>query len=353
MTVLGVAFILSRRNSLAVYREGMFRARFDDLDVEYLAKDPATIQLRWMDLSEVSRRLLSGMAEIVRTLDQENMLVHLEPIDVARGLVGIFERLPLWTKRTMRLSANALRVRDLFKRARDPNKFLFDDIPSVAGNDYNPATDKDLEGVIASLREGLEELVEAYPSMLRRLRDILLAELQVPNLAPQSLAELRDRAANIRQLSGDFHVEALVGRLSQFDSTDETFEGIASLAANKPPRNWVDPDLDRAMVSIADMAQKFLRAETFSRVKGRPDKRHAMAVVIGMNGRPTPVLEEFDVGDADRGTIDGLVERVVTAVGEVDARRKSIVLAALAEVSARYIAGPTETKTNGNRRAVT
>jgi hypothetical protein len=350
MPVLAVAFILSQRNSLAIYREGIFRARFDDVDVDYLAKDPAIIQLRWMDLSDVARRLLSGMAEIVRTLDQENTLVHLEPIDVARGLVGIFENLSPWTKRTMRLSANAVRVRDLFKRARDPNQFLFDDIPAVVGTGVSRATDEDLQRVITGLREGLEELMHAYASMLHRLRDIMLAELEVPNLAPQSLAELRDRAENIRQLAGDFHVEAFVGRLSQFDGTDAAFEGIASLAANKPPRDWVDPDLDRAMVDIADMAQKFLRAETFARVKGRPEKRHAMAVVIGMDGRPMPILEEFHVADADRDAVNALIERVVAALEEADTGRRSIILAALAELSARYMAEPRQPKANGKGR---
>lgn len=353
MPVLVVAFILSQRNSLAVYREGVFRARFDDVDVEYLAKDPTTIQLRWMDLSDVSRRLLSGMADIVRTLDRDNALIHLEPIDVARGLVGIFEQLPPWTKRTTRLSTNAIRVRDLFKRARDPNQFLFDDIPAVLNADVANATDQELQQVITGLREGLEELVQAYPSMLYRLRDMMLAELQVPNLAPQSLAELRDRAENIRQLAGDFHVEAFVGRLSQFDATDEAFEGIASLAANKPPRDWVDADVDRAMVDIADMAQKFLRAETFARVKGRPEKRHAMAVVIGIEGRPTPILEEFQVTEADRAAIDALINSVAAALEHADQGRRNVILAALAELSARYMDERRPNKTIRRRRAVT
>ena len=353
MPVLAVAFILSQRNSLAVYREGIFRSRFDDLDVEYLAKDPATIQLRWMDLSDVGRRLLYGMAEIVRTLDQKNVLVHLEPIDVARGLVGIFEQLPPWTKRTTRLSANAVRVRDLFKRARDPNQFLFDDIPAIVGADAGRGTGKDLQRVITGLREGLEELVLAYPSMLHRLRDIMLAELQVPNLAPQSLAELRDRAANIKQLAGDFQVEAFVGRLSQFDGTDAACEGIVSLTANKPPRDWVDPDLDRAMVDIADMAQKFLRVETFARVKGRPEKRHAIAVLIGMKGRPAPILEEFHVAESDRAAIEALIERVAATLDEAETDKRSITLAALAELSARYMAEPSMAKASGRRRAPT
>lgn len=351
MPVLAVAFILSRRNSLAAYREGVFRARFDDVDVEYLAKDAATIQLRWMDLSDVARRLLSGMAEILRTLDQDHALAHLEPIDVAKGLVSIFEQLPPWTKRTMRLSSNAVRVRDLFKRAHDPNQFLFDDIPAVIGADVSRATNQELQLVITGLREGLEELMQAYPAMLHRLREIMLAELQVPNLAPRSFAELRDRAANIRQLAGDFHLEAFVGRLSHFDNTFEALEGIASLAANKPPRNWVDPDVDRAAIDIADMSQKFLRAEMYARVKDRPEKRQAMAVMIGINGRPAPIHEEFDIADVDRADVDELIERVSATLKDADTKRRGVILAALAELTARYIQGGREPESNVQRKA--
>lgn len=337
MPLLAVAFILSRRDRIALYREGLFRARFDDVDVDYLAKAPASIQLRWMDLSAVSRRLLSEMAEVVRSLDQANTLAHLEPIDVARGLVAIYEGLPSWTKRTMQLSSNAIRIRELFKRARDPNQFLFDDIPTVLAANGTLADEGDLQPIVQSVRDGLEELVKAYPSMLRRLQDLMLAELQVPNVSPQSLAELRERAENIRQLAGDFRLEAFIGRVSQYDGTDKAFEGVASLAANKPPRDWVDLDLDGASLDIAVMAQHFLRAETYARVKGRPEKRQAMAVVIGMNSRPTPFLEEFDVGDSDRAAIDDLIARVGATLDEADTCRRSVILAALAELSARYM----------------
>ena len=339
MPVLAVAFIMSQRNHVAVYREGIFRARFDDVDVQYLAKDPTIIQLRWMDLSDIARRLLSAMADVVRHLDHGNTLIHLEPIDVARGLVAVYEQLPSWTKRTMRLSANAVRVRELFRRARDPNQFLFIDIPSTLG-DGPVLVDETLERVVVGVREGLEELAQAYPSMLHRLKDIMLSELQVPNPSPQSLAELRDRAENIRQLAGDFHLDAFVGRLSHFDGADAAFEGIASLAANKPPRDWVDPDLDRAAVDIAELSQKFLRAETFARVKGRPEKRHSMAIVIGLQGCPTPMIEEFSISDIDRAAVNDVVEQIAATLEGSHAGRRSLILAALAELSARYMRHP-------------
>ncbi len=351
MPILAVAFILSQRDKLAVYRDGIFRAAFDDVDVDYLAKNAAFIRLRWMDLNAVARRLLSGMAQIVRDLDKTNELVHLEPIDVGRGLVAIHDRLPKWTERTMRLSANAVRIRDLFKRAHDPNRFLFDDIPGTLGEDISLANENDLRRIICRVREGLEELVQAYPLMLHRLRDMMLAELQVPNTSPQALAELHERAGNIRQLTGDFRLDAFAGRLAQFDGSSEGFEAIASLAANKPPRDWVDPDLDHAAIELADMAQRFLRAETYARVKGRPDKRQAMAVVIGMGGRPVPLLEEFEIAVSDRAAINDLIRRLVAALEGADTSRHSIILAALAELSTRYMQKPPPVQENEQGRA--
>ena len=119
---------------MAVYRQNVFQAKLTDLDVEYLARDPGDIQLRWMDLTETARELLSDMADVVRGLDPGNSLPDLEPIDVAKGLVSIYDLLLPWVGRTQLLSGNAKQVRQLFKQASDPNRLIFDQIPqSLAG----------------------------------------------------------------------------------------------------------------------------------------------------------------------------------------------------------------------------
>ncbi|MCY4227322.1 MAG: ATP-binding protein [Gammaproteobacteria bacterium] len=346
MPVLMVAFILSRREQIALYREGVFQARFKDIDVEVLAKNADLVQVRWMDLSMLSRQLLSSMAEVVRKLDTGNNLVQLTPIDVARGLISIFDCLHSWTKRTSQLSANAIRVRDLFKLAKDPNKFLFDDIPTAFGGHEALDNDQKLNVIVHEVQEGLQELVDSYPSMLHRLNDLMLAELQVPNASTQALGELQSRAENIKEIGGDFRLSAFIGRLASFNGSGEDIEGIAGLAANRPPRDWTDPDLERATVELADLSQKFIRAENFARVKGRTDKRHAIAVVIGVNGRPAPVHAEFEVTDTDIESIEQIVNQVKGML-ESDSPshgNRNLILAALAELSSQYIVEGEENK---------
>ena len=349
MPILAVAFILARSDAIALYRQGVFQSRFKDIDVDILTTNPAEIQIRWMDLSELSKKLLSGMAEIVRELDEANLLADLAPIDVARGLIAIYDRLHTWTKRTMNLSSNAVRVRNIFNTANDPNKFLFDDIPASFGGPSNLCDETALNEIVKDVRDGLEELTRSYPLMLRRLGDLMLAELQVPNDSTQSIAELRDRAENIRQLGGDYRLEAFVGRIAQFTGALADLEGIASLAANKPPRDWTDPDLDKAAIEITDLSQKFIRAENFARVKGRNDKRQAIAIVVGVDGRPTPVHEEFDIADGDRDAVEALIERVEVALEGADFDRRNVILAALAEISARYML-PVSEQSSENRK---
>lgn len=336
MPVLGISFILSYRSKLAFYREGIFQPDFTDLDADYLAKDPAAIQVRWMDLSHRAKGLLSGLAVIVRELDDQNSLTDLKPIDVGRGLVTIFDRLPKWSHNTQRISSKAKQVRTIFKHAHDPNQLLFSDLPSVYKKDADINNLNVISQVVTIIRDAMKELVNVYPAMLSRMSNVLLSELHVPNDAPQSLQELRARAENIKQASGEYRNEAFTSRLAAYDDSTAAIEGIGSLAANKPPRDWVDADMDQALIEIASLSGKFIRTETYARVQGRQEKRHAMAVIVAKDGHQKPIEVDFQIADSDRPQIDALVEKLKKSVSE-DRNKQDIVLAALAELSSEYM----------------
>lgn len=339
LPVLSVAFLLSERNHVAVYREGLFQPTPSELDADYLAREPADIQVRWMDLTGVSRCLLSQLADVVRSFDNTNTLRDLEPIDVAKGLVALHDQLPPWVGRTQRVTHDAIRVRRLLRNANDPNRLLFNDIPALLGEakgeegtEFHTA-----QRVTEYVSTALSELSDAYPAMLRRLREILLSELEVPNASQAMLHDLRARAENIRELGGDHRIEAFIVRLARFDGSDEAIEGLAGMAVNRPIRAWTDPDVDRAAVELASMARRFVHVEAFARVKGRKAKRHAISVVVGMDGQPKPVHGEFKIADRDMKSVKSMVERMDRVLRKGDEPRREIVLAALAELSTRYL----------------
>ena len=114
------------------------------------------------------------------------------------------------------------------------------------------------------------------------------------------------------------------------------------MIANKPARSWVDTDIDSATVELAEMAQRFLRAESFAHVKGRDDKRHSMAVTVGMSGRPATLWKEFDVNYLERPEVESLVGRLKDVLESAGGDRWNVILAALAELSAEYLDGSVE-----------
>ena len=103
------------------------------------------------------------------------------------------------------------------------------------------------------------------------------------------------------------------------------------------------------------MAQRFMRVEAYAHVKGRSNMRHSMAVTVGMSGRPDTIHDEFDVLALERPQVDELISQMNKALKETGEERRNIILAALAELSARYLIGTSGEHTdNGtaNKKAV-
>ena len=75
----------------------------------------------------------------------------------------------------------------------------------------------------------------------------------------------------------------------------------------------------------------------FARVKGRTSKRHAIAVVVATGERPTPFHDIFEIGDIERPEVDALVAQLGKALDDAGKGHRSVILAALAELSVRYL----------------
>ena len=75
----------------------------------------------------------------------------------------------------------------------------------------------------------------------------------------------------------------------------------------------------------------------YARVKGRINKRHSMSVVVGVNEQPTPITAEFNITDGDRKSVDDVIATVEQALATSDHRKRNVILAALAELSARFM----------------
>ncbi|EPR3745799.1 ATP-binding protein, partial [Escherichia coli] len=111
---------------------------------------------------------------------------------------------------------------------------------------------------VDALQAPVKELWSAYDKLLDQFASRMLKAL---NANKDDLSTLRKRAETLSGITGELRQDAFSTRLATYDGSHYSIEGILSLAANKPPRDWNDRDIDLALMEIANFALRFRQSE--------------------------------------------------------------------------------------------
>ena len=290
--IIFTAFLMAHKSNVALYKNGMFIPKITDADIDEYLQNPSRFSLRWIVIDEEKTKILKGISRILSEVGHE--AEARDPLEAARGLVALVFNLPLWAQRTHHLSENARSIRDTLLKASDPHKVLFVDLVTLF--DASNAS-----SYIESLRTPIAELAGAYEAMLRKVNSQMLKELDAP---ADQLDRLRMRAETVAGISGDLRQDSFATRLAKHNGTKESIEGILSMAANKPPRDWNDRDIDIASLEISKFSLRFRQSEAFVAVKGRKPNSEAFAVVIGAGSDAMTITRSFAITDRHRTAVE-------------------------------------------------
>lgn len=322
MPVIFTAFLLAHKGNLALYKDGMFIPHVNDADVDEYLQDPSRFSMRWILIDQEKEDILSGISNI---LSEVGAYANTrDPLEAARGLVALVLGLPAWSQRTHTISDIARKVRDTLLKANDPHKVLFIDLAALLEKNGS-------ESYVDALRGPVTEIAKAYDNLLTRIEASMLEALDAP---ASQLDRLRARAEILTGVTGDLRQDAFATRLVDHDGSRKSIEGILSLAANKPPRDWNDRDIDRALLEIAQAALRFRQAEAFTSVKGRVPTSEAFAVVIGTGSQTRTINRSFSIPDRHRDVVESIAEKLTTTLRD-ESYSTDILLAALAKVGMR------------------
>ena len=205
-------------------------------------------------------------------------------------------------------------------KASDPIKVLFTDLPTLLG-------EKDLSALTTKLRGIVNEFQNSYGVVLRNIRQSLLKAL---DQADANYDHLQNRAKVVKGIAGEFRLEAFVTRLEAFDGSFASIESLVSLATIKVPAQFVDRDIDVALLQLATWAHDFRRAETIAPLRGRPSTRRAIGVVFG-GGMGLEASASIDIDTKDSSRVSQLATKLIA---DLQSQSHEVALAALAEAGA-------------------
>lgn len=336
--ILLVAYLQSRIDRYTLYVDGVLESALTEFGIDRLVMDAGSLSLRVFDPSLRQKQLIDGIRKtLAKVLGEESLRELTDTTAIARALVALVKTQPTYVLRTASLSKTAAEVRSALRAATDPNVLLHETLPATLQRLIGKAKPA-LQEEIALLEAALEEIAHAYERMLRRVDECLRVELGV-EAGADGLTSLAERASRVRHLTGDLRLDAFAGRLSAYTGDRSAIEGLASLALSKPARDWTDNEVDAALLHVAAMAQQFNRAEAFARVKGRPDGRHAISIVIGLDRAPTILAQDFEIPERDRKQVLDIARKMTSAV---QGARREVVLAALAQVGRSLMSDESE-----------
>lgn len=317
---LSLTYIITRSDNIAVYLNDTYVPQIDDLVVDYLIRSPKDISLKFIKSTNQNKSLLLGVHKVLLNTNITTVnKSEANAFNLAKSLVQMIERVNPWVLRTRRFDKKTTKLRESIKKASDPNKLIYEDIKEIYGNDNAGFSD---------FESSLLKIIGAYEDLLSDIGNNILSELNVGLSTPENLENLRARAKKVSGISGDFRVDALSSRLTNFESSVDDIAGIASLAANKPINDWIDQDIERALIEISVLCEGMKKAEIYANVDGNRN-RHSFSYASSLSNSSEVKSISFDILEKDRKKIEETKKSINELLKNSDAK---LALAALTEI---------------------
>ena len=301
-------FIFTNQTKLAYYRQDIFITTIEEIDIDYIIRNPELCALRYLEMDDNTKHILGSLAAIPARLTGEK-IDNIDPLHVARKLIEIFDRTPGWALKTAKVSENAKLVRALFKRASDPAQFALIDIPHLYGAialDDKAA----LQSVFSKIEDGLSELSSVMSETLNAFQTHVLKEFGIFSVNESSLEELRNRARAIKRLSGDNRIEMFITNIEQLSLDMTSFQRLASMLVNKPAKLWIDNDIDKIFVEATRASRNFINLETMAHIKGQKGSSFAFALVSHKQDSETAKIQSQTLSKTDLKTARSLMKQL-------------------------------------------
>lgn len=266
LPVLFWAFYFANKSKLGLYKDHYYVPNVDEVMLDESLQNIARFELQGVEITEERKRLLKGISSVLQNLNYK-VAEQASPLEAARALVALIHRLPKWTRSSRQFPKETLKLRDELGRASDPHKVIFHDISSIYGTDR-------IDEILERLQGSLNDLVSAYPNLLKELSTLLFKELD-----ESEVQRLNERAVVIKDRASTLSDNAFIGRISHFDGSEYALKNVLGAIVEKKTDDWTDFDVVAAKNRIAEFSARFRKLETLAHIHGLDNQRESVAIV--------------------------------------------------------------------------
>ena len=269
LPILLGAVLMHYEAEVALYERGSFVAKLTVPIFERLCKSPDVFALQYCRISEVRTQVIEKLATTLLPANISEQKSRLDVLTLVRPLVVFSNGLDEFTKHTTRISPEAQRVRQAMISAREPDSLIFKQLPEAFGlpsfsetEDYTPEQVNDF---CQSLRATLSELKRAYEDLLDEIEKMIISGFALKESGEAMREELKNRVRLIADHTASAKLKSFVLRVND-DTLDfrAWLESLGALLVGKPLSHWLDADISRFEINLAEMVRSFTSLETLA-----------------------------------------------------------------------------------------
>ncbi len=335
ISILVGALLVTKRDEVALYEEGVFVPELRIEVIERLVRRPDMFELQSHRLDVRQAATLRALRDVLgEREDEEGPVDASDLLPVVKSLIVFVSRLEPFARKTKRLDpTEAAIVRDRLLAARDPRTLLFEELPEALGVELTD--EKEVAHFARSLRESLRGLRRAYPDLLDGIERQLRHAFGLRGSALEARQKLAARAAPLIELTLDGHLGLFV-REAAADHADRDWRETLGrvLQGGLPPSHWSDRDVTALGIRLREVAGEFARLEELaaSRKQSAVKRVLRIGVLDGSYDERRAIITFDDAATPDMLELATHVNEALRTNGGKDSPR--LRLAALAHVVA-------------------
>ncbi|MDP9442932.1 MAG: hypothetical protein M3P83_00705 [Actinomycetota bacterium] len=269
--VLLAVLLLENTDDVAIYQDGTYQPLLTADLLERLVKTPERFAIKSFDLvgarASVLTAISTAVADLARGPTRRRGMRNSTVLAVAAPLLALLRDLPDYTKFTGQLSASAAAVRDVLLRAREPDELLFTDLPQALDVAPFPADGTrgrgaDVQAYAQRLAEAVQELQNAYDTLLDEVQVGLADRLGLPRHPGALRSDLRGRARPLDGKVLDRRVKSFLFTALDEELDDQAWtEALAAALGERAPRDWREEDRQRFHHNLQAVTGTFRRLQ--------------------------------------------------------------------------------------------
>ena len=323
-------FLLAKKDDFALFDGNNYIPELNSDILDLINKRPSLFKIKAFDVVGIKLDLFKRYRVFLNQSESQkpNNKIFIQTI---KPFLIFYKELPEYAKKTNRLKARTLALRNVIASAKDPEKAFFDDFPIALGfntQEFQEGNEQ-VGNFITLLQVSIKEMQTCYDELVDRFENYFIKEtLGLDVKFPDYKSEIKSRYKGLKIHLLQPNQKTVHTRLqSELDDRNTWLSSIAQSCVGKPLSNLLDSDEELLYERVREMMFELDNLTEISEIEIDETKEDILNLQItsfihGLNKQTLRVSKEKN------NEVNAHIEKIKTTLAE-DKKLNIIILTRL------------------------